>query len=80
MNIEKIKIGKGKVVMENPKFIGFAGFGDGDGFLMVFAAQGRKYAITLDGKIYPVVEKHAQLFIEIPYGGRAYHAPLQFKL
>jgi hypothetical protein len=78
--IDKIKVGR--TVIEKPKFIGFAGFGDdGDGFLMVFAQDnGRKYAISLDGKIYNILERGAQLFIEIPYGKQTYRVPLRFKL
>ena len=78
MNIERIKVGR--TVIEKPKFIGFACFGNGDGSLMVFADNGRKYAISLDGKIYNILERGAQFFIEIPYGGRVYRAPLRFKL
>jgi hypothetical protein len=76
--IEKIKIGK--TILENPTFIGFASFAAGDGFLMIIESAGRKYAITLDGKIYDVIERGTQFFVEIPYGGRVYRAPLRFKL
>jgi len=76
--ISKIKV-NGQV-FENPRLVGFGGFDGGDGFLVVFETNGRKYAISLSGKVYPVIERGTRLFIEIPYGERVYRAPLQFKL
>ena len=78
--IERIKV-NGRV-FEKPKLIGFGTFGEGeDGFLMVIENSGKKYAITISGKVYNIIEKGSQLFVEIPYaGGRVYRAPLRFKL
>ena len=77
--ISKIKIGKR--IFENPRFIGFASFDSSDGFLMVIESAGRKYAIEpSSGKVFNVVERGRQLYVEIPYGGRVYRAPLRFKL
>jgi len=75
---EKIKVGR--QVFNNLRFIGFSTFGD-DGFSIIIESEGRKYAITLGGKVYNIVERGTQLFAEIPYaGGRVYRAPLRFKL
>jgi hypothetical protein len=78
--ISKIKVNG--IVLENPRFIGFGAYGEGDGFLIVVENNGRKYAIApTSGKVYNVIEKGSQLFIEISYsGGRVYRAPLRFKL
>jgi uncharacterized protein (AIM24 family) len=78
--ISKIKVGK--QVFENPRFLGFGTYGTyEDGFLMVIEDSRRKYAVTLSGKVYNIIEKGSQLFIEVPYGGgRVYRAPLRFKL
>ncbi|MCC6065679.1 MAG: hypothetical protein LM576_06815 [Thermofilum sp.] len=77
--ISKIKV-NGRV-FENPRFVGFATYGVGDGSLMVIESAGKMYAISLlRGEAYPVVQHGAGLFVEIPYGGRTYRAPLRFKL
>jgi len=77
-NIEKIKVGNH--IIERPRFIGFGCFDSSDGFLMIIESAGRKYAIALSGKVFNVVERGAQLYVEIPYGKQTYRAPLQFKL
>ena len=74
----KIKV-NGRV-FENPRFIGFGGFDGGDGFLLIVEEKGKHYAISLSGKVYNIIERGSQFFVEIPYGGRVYRAPLRFKL
>ena len=79
--IDKIKV-NGRV-FENPRFVGFGTYGEGgDGFLMVIENSRKRYAIApSSGKVYDIIEKGSQLFVEIPYaGGRVYRAPLRFKL
>jgi hypothetical protein len=77
--ISKIKV-NGRV-FENVWLIGFGEFGEGDGFLIVIESDGKKYAISpKTGKVFNVVERGTQFFVEIPYGGRVYRAPLRFKL
>jgi hypothetical protein len=77
--IDKIKVGE--QVFENPRFLGFGSFDSSDGFLMIIESSGRKYAIApSSGKIFNIFEKGSYLYIEIPYGGRVYRAPLRFKL
>jgi hypothetical protein len=79
MNVEKIKV-NGRV-FENPRFVGFGEFPEGDGFLMVIENAGKRYAISpKTGKVFNVVERGTQFLVEIPYGGRVYRAPLRFKL
>jgi hypothetical protein len=79
MNIEKIKVGNH--IIESPRFIGFGTFNSSDGFLIIVESGGRKYAIApSSGKIFDIFEKGTYLYIEIPYGGRTYRAPIQFKL
>ncbi|MCC6005777.1 MAG: hypothetical protein LM590_15665 [Thermofilum sp.] len=77
--IEKIKVGKR--VFVDPRFVGFGTFSEGDGFLLVIEEKGAYYAISPStGKVYDITLKNNQLYIEIPYGGRVYRAPLRFKL
>ena len=81
--ISKIKIGK--QIFEDVRLVGFGSFGfgtDSDGFLIVIESNGKKYAIApSSGKVFNVVERGAQLLVEVPYsGGRVYRAPLRFKL
>jgi hypothetical protein len=77
--IAKIKVGNR--VFEEPRFIGFGSFDSSDGFLMIIESAGRKYAIApSSGKVFNVVERGTQLYIEIPYGKQTYRAPLRFKL
>ena len=78
--MSKIKVGDR--VFEEPRFIGFGAFGEGDGFLLLIEEKGKCYAISPSaGKVYDVVIKNTQLFAEIPYlGERVYRAPLRFKL
>ena len=77
--ISRIKVGER--VFENPRVIGFCGFNEGDGFLILIEEGGRRYAISpLTAKVYDVVLRNNQILIEIPYGGRVYRAPLRFKL
>jgi len=79
MNVEKIKVGSH--IIERPRFIGFGSFDGGDGFLMIIESARRKYAIVpSSGKVFNVVERGAQLYVEIPYGKQTYRAPLRFKL
>jgi hypothetical protein len=77
--IAKIRVGKR--IFEDPQFIGFAEFSEGDGFLLIIKEREKCYAIAPStAKVYEVVERGTRLFVEIPYGGRVYRAPLRFKL
>jgi hypothetical protein len=80
--IEKIKVGR----QVFDKLIGFGCFsndGSGNDGSLLIVGRGEEYyaAISLlTGKVYNVVARNNELFVEIPYGGRVYRAPLRFKL
>jgi hypothetical protein len=79
MIISRIRV-SGRI-FEEPRFIGFASFDSGDGFLMIIESAGRKYAIALSsGKVYDIIERGTRLYVEIPYGKQTYRVPLRFKL